>query len=65
MDIKRISIVVVILSIILFTLISLLAIWDIISDNEFVWKSLMSLAVVCFSGLVGIVISEKINKPLQ
>ena len=64
MTLKDFCLGVVIVSIVLFTVVSLLAIWDIISDGEFVWKSLLSLAVVGFSGLVGIVISDRMNKPL-
>ncbi|MEK7612263.1 MAG: hypothetical protein AAB407_02900 [Patescibacteria group bacterium] len=64
MIIKRICLWVVVTSIILFAVIALLAIWDVIKDNSFVWKSLTSLAVVCFSGLVGVVLSDRI-KPIQ
>jgi len=62
MNLKNTSLAVVIVSIALFTLISLLAIWDVIEDSDFVWKSLMSLAVVGFSGLVGVALGERMHK---
>ncbi|MEK7480324.1 MAG: hypothetical protein AAB665_03510 [Patescibacteria group bacterium] len=61
MNIKKISIAVVILSLALFTIISLLAIWDVIQDGDFVWKSLTSLAVVGFAGLVGVALGDRIK----
>ena len=62
MSLKNISLGVVIVTIALFTLISLMAIWDVIEDGDFVWKSLMSLAVVGFGGLVGVALGDKMNK---
>ena len=62
MSFKRICLSIVILSVVFFTLISLLSIWDIIEDEDFIWKSLTSLGVVGFAVLVGVAISEKINK---
>ena len=61
MNIKRVSIVVVILCLVLFTVISLLSIWDVITSNDLVWKSLTSLAVIGFAGLVGIALSDRIK----
>lgn len=65
MGLKKISLTVVIVSVVFFTFISLLAIWDFIEDKDLIWKSLMSLSVVAFAGLVGVAISERIKKPPQ
>jgi hypothetical protein len=61
MNIKRVSISVVILALALFTIISLLAIWDVITDGDLVWKSLTSLAVIGFAGLVGVALGDRIK----
>jgi hypothetical protein len=62
MSIKNISLGVVIISIVFFTIIALMAIWEVFNDGDFVWKALTSLAVIGFSGLVGIVIGDKMEK---
>lgn len=54
MILKKISLTIVIVSVIFFTLISLLSIWKVIQDIDLVWKSLTSLGVVAFAGLVGV-----------
>lgn len=64
MNIKRVSIVVVILSLALFTVISLLSIWDVIQNGDFVWKSLTSLAVIGFAGLVGVALGDRIKSQM-
>jgi len=64
MNIKKLSIIVVILSLVLFTAISLLAIWDVIQDNNLTWRSLTSLAVIGFAGLVGVALSDRIKTSL-
>jgi len=61
MNLKNISLATVIASVAFFTLISLMAIWKVIQDNDFVWKSLTSLAVVGFAGLVGVALSDRMK----
>jgi hypothetical protein len=61
MSLKRICLAVVIISLVLFAVIALLSIWQVITNYDLVWKSLTSLAVVGFSGLVGVAISERLK----
>ena len=65
MNFKKISLVILIVSIVLFAIISLLSIWEIIEDDDFIWKSLGSLFVVGFSGLAGVALAERISKNIK
>lgn len=49
---NRISLYVSLLSIVIATTISILAIWQVVIDTEFVWKSLMTLGVIFLASLL-------------
>jgi len=51
-NLNRISLYVALLSILVATTISILAIWQVVIDTEFVWKSLMTLAVIFLASLL-------------
>lgn len=51
-NLNRISLYVALLSILIATTISILAIWQVVIDTEFVWKSLMTLSVIFLASLL-------------
>ncbi len=51
-NLNRISLYVALLSILVATTISILAIWQVVIDTEFVWKSLMTLSVIFLASLL-------------
>ncbi len=62
MNLKKVALIIFLTSILFIAAVALMAIWDIFDNDEFVWKALMSLAVIAFSGLIGIVIGDKMEK---
>ena len=59
---KKISLYTAFGSIILFAIIAILSIWEVIKESDVVWKLLLSLAVIGFTGLVGVLVSDHANK---
>jgi len=49
---NRVSLYISLLSIVIATTISILAIWQVVIDTEFVWKSLMTLGVIFLASLL-------------
>ncbi|MCF7804453.1 MAG: hypothetical protein K9N46_09445 [Candidatus Marinimicrobia bacterium] len=51
-QLNRISLYISLLCIVIATTISILAIWRVVIDTEFVWKSLMTLGVIFLASLL-------------
>lgn len=49
--INRVCLAVSLLCILVATTVSILAIWNVVEDDEFVWKSLMTLGVIFLAAL--------------
>lgn len=54
---KRISVTVLVSSLILFTFLAILSIWDILAD-DIAWKSLSTLGVITFSSIIAVIVAR-------
>lgn len=57
---KRISVAVLISSLILFTFLAILSIWDVLAD-DIAWKSLSTLGVITFSSVIAVIVARIIE----